>query len=247
MTEHIIFKNPPITEAILSVDLQGSQDVDLKGLDALHPHIKERFPKREDRNQMTAQIELKEGQATTTNTATRHVGYLYRSLNDNKAVLVTTNGYFFHKLKPYESWELFRTEARELWNLYYKIVVPARITRVSLRYLNRIELPLPFGDFKDYIMTAPEIAPNLPQSLSSFFMKLVVPQVDGKSVAVISETIDAPTTDGKLPFIFDISVSCEVSFSDNAPEIWSEFEKLRAFKNDIFLNSLTDKAKELFQ
>jgi len=29
--------------------------------------------------------------------------------------------------------------------------------------------------------------------------------------------------------------------------MWEDFEKLRDFKNDIFFNSVTEKAKELFR
>ncbi len=143
-------------------------------------------------------------------------------------------------------WELFRSEAQELWKIYREATKPIRIKRIALRYINKIDIPLPANDFKDYILTTPEIAPSLPQGLSHFFMQLTIPNPDDEEmVALINQTMQ-PSTPEKLPYIFDIDVWKMVSF-ENADEMWNEFEKLREYKNHIFLKSITKKTKELFR
>ena len=63
---------------------------------------------------------------------------------------------------------------------------PNRLKRLALRYINRIEIPLPIRDFKDYLLTIPEIAPGLPQALSNFIMRLVIPNPEMEATAVIN-------------------------------------------------------------
>ena len=103
-------------------------------------------------------------------------------------------------------------------------------------------------DFKDYILTIPEIAPGLPQGLANFFMRLIIPVPTMNAIAIVTEAFDPPTASSAvLPFIFDIDVSCEALFDVDAVEVWETLEKLRELKNEIFFKSITDRAKELFQ
>jgi hypothetical protein len=50
-----------------------------------------------------------------------------------------------------------------------------------------------------------------------------------------------------LPLILDMDVIRNVALSPTQPELWVIFEELRKFKNEIFLRSLTEKTKGLFQ
>ena len=172
-------------------------------------------------------------------------------MNNNKNHLQTTAFYNIlqltsNKLKPYESWDAFSTEARKLWDIYFQITNPVRITRIALRYINRIEIPLPMNDFKEYVLTTPEIAPKLPQALNHFFMQLEIPNPELPAIALITQTMEKPTENQRLPLILDIDVFSKIGFINNDEKIWKEFEKLRKFKNDLFHNSITEKTKELF-
>ena len=157
------------------------------------------------------------------------------------------DGFTFNKLKPYEKWEIFFKEARTLWDLYIKAANPLKITRIALRYVNRIEIPLPVSDFKEYIKTIPEIAPSLPYKLERFFMQFVMPNNEIEATAIITQTIEPPAPNQKRPLIFDIDVWKLTDYKGNTEEMWEVFEKLRMFKNEIFNESITEKAKELFQ
>lgn len=107
---------------------------------------------------------------------------------------------------------------------------------------------MPFKDFKEYITTIPEIAPNVPQGLSSYFMRLTIPDPESNNTAIVTEVME-PVAQGKtvLPIILDIDVFKEKILEPASPEIWSMLEGLRDFKNKIFFNSVTSKTKELFK
>ena len=173
-------------------------------------------------------------------------GFFFRSPNERKIVQARLDGFTFNKLKPYENWELFSSEAKRLWSIFCQVANPIKITRVALRYINKIFFPLPMKDFKEYILTIPEVAPNLPQGLTHLFARLVIPKPEIEALAIITETMEEPNQDQKLPFIFDIDVFKGIDYSE-PDRIWKDFEELRQFKNEVFFNSLTEKAKEMFK
>ncbi len=246
MHKYTVFPNAPITEALLDIRVELPQEVTLSKLESFHDRIKENFPEKQERILVKAGIKLSPEGTSVEVPSSGPDGYLFRSPTKKKIVQVRLDGFTFNKLKPYENWEIFRLEAYKLWNLYFEMTNPVKITRIALRYINRIEIPLPMRDFKEYILTIPEIAPKLPQALANFFMQLVIPNPDIETTAIINQTMEK-SINNRLPLIFDIDVFKETIYAGNIKEMWKEFEKLRLFKNDIFFNSITEKTKELFR
>ncbi|HXH84143.1 MAG TPA: TIGR04255 family protein [Candidatus Tectomicrobia bacterium] len=175
-------------------------------------------------------------------------GVLFRSVDERRIVQVRQDGYTFNWLKPHETWEAFRDEARTHWERYREAFRPGAVTRLGLRYINRLELPLPSQDFREFVTTAPDIAPGLPQGLNTFFMRLEIPHGERHLLAIITETMQAPLDEGRrLPFIFDIDIVREGALEPGAPVVWEAFEAMREYKNEIFFASMTSKAKDLFR
>ncbi|MBU4421079.1 MAG: TIGR04255 family protein [Proteobacteria bacterium] len=248
MSDYTVFPNAPITEAVIEIKAQLPEETALKSLESFHDHIKNRFPEKQEQRFLKADFKLLQKDTTFTLPAkTGTQGYLFRSLKEKKVVQSKIDGFAFNKLKPYENWDLFRSEGRELWKLYSEIVNPIKVTRIGLRYINRIEVPLPFKDFSEYLLTNPQIAPQLPQAVSHFFMRLEVSNPDIEATAIITQAMDKPTKTKRLPLILDIDVFRITEYVEKTEEMWEDFEKLRDFKNDIFFNSVTEKAKELFR
>jgi uncharacterized protein (TIGR04255 family) len=247
LSEYTVFPNPPIVEAILDIRVLLPKEVGFEKLEAFHDYIKERFPKKQEHKLFKASIELSPKGPGPLETSGGPDGYRFQSPDEKKIVQARLDGFTFNKLKPYEKWDVFRSEARELWDYYFQLTNPVKITRIALRYINRIEIPLPMKDFKEYILTNPEVAPKLPQALDRFFMQLGIPNPDIQATALITQTMETPTENQRLPLIFDIDVFRKVNYIGNEPEMWDEFEKLRTFKNEVFFNSITEKTEELFK
>ena len=133
-------------------------------------------------------------------------GFQFATRAKDKMFQAQRHGWAFNKLAPYETWELFSSEGRLLWKRYRDIARPEAITKVALRYVNRLDLPLPFKDFKEYILTVPEVAPELPQELSGFFMQLQIPQADLEAVAVLNVAMTPPIAANVCSVALDIDV-----------------------------------------
>lgn len=249
MVEVIHFPNAPITEALIDIRVKLPPQSDLAKLAVFHDAIKQRYPAKQERVSWRGHIEVKASPVAqvSQSAAGGPDGYLFTSLDGRQVVQARLDGFTFSRLKPYDKWETLRDEARELWQHYMRIASPENVTRVSLRYINRIEIPLPMRDFKEYILTTPEIAPDLPQGLGSFFMRLVIPDAQTQAVAVVTETVEPiDESSNQLPLIFDIDVFRMAAFDLQGKALWETLDQLHDLKNDIFFKSITPKAKELF-
>jgi len=247
MESVVRFPNPPITEAIIDIRVGLPKESTLDQLAVFQEDIKTSFPTRKER--YSGAFQIKTGAAPEVVTTSNRVdGFHFLSQDGKKIVQARMDGFTFNKLKPYSDWETFSGEAEYLWRHYLVIAKPVNVVRLALRYINRIELPLPFADFRDYVLTIPEIAPGVPSSLSGFFMQLSIPNPEIDAQANVIETIEKRVPDkGTAPFILDIDVFRNVALESSSPQIWEILNQLRHFKNQIFLNSLTRKAKELFK
>lgn len=245
MPEWQKFPNAPITEALLDLRVKLPSAVDLQVLATFQEDIREQYPERQERASWRADIEFKPGGASVSSKGTPD-GFLFKSGDGRQIVQARLDGFTFNRLKPYDRWETFRNEAKRLWSCYVGLTNPEMVSRIALRYINRIEIPLPMKDFTDYVLTVPEVAPALPQGLAGFLMRLIIPHNTSRAVAIVTETMENPQKE-MLPLILDIDVYIEAPFDAHDDKVWEEMEHLRNFKNEIFFNSLTEKAKELFK
>lgn len=249
MTDVHIFPNAPITEAILDIHAKLPDGVGLNIFDEFHENIKDRYTDRETKRSFRTRLSFSPGKDESISTIpkAKTEGYLFHNKNENKIVQTRFDGFTFNKLRPYKNWKEFHSEARELWDLYDKIIKPISVERIALRYINRIEIPLPFDSFKEYILTNPQIAPGLPRSLSHFLMRIEIPNDAIGAKVIITQTIQKPTELQKLPLIFDIDVIKIKNYTENRSNMWNDFKLLRNFKNEIFFNSITKKTEDLFK
>lgn len=248
MAERTIFPNAPITEALLDIRVQLPAEANLAQLATYHDFVKEGYPTKRERHSWQGGFKLNPpGDIEVLQSQGGPDGYLFTSTDGKQIVQARLDGFTFNRLKPYDRWETFRDQARQLWQHYVRVANPKQVTRTALRYINRIEIPLPMKDFKDYILTFPEIASGLPQGLEKFLMQLVIPLPDTPAKAVITATMEPVTDTNKLPLIFDIDVFRVAALDVKDEEAWQVFEKLHDLKNNIFFKSITAKAKELFQ
>lgn len=239
--------NAPINEALLDIRVQLPEGVKLPNLLDFGERVKDRFTERSERVAVKTGIQLSKGGAPALiDPSAGPDGYIFKAPNENKVVQARLDGFTFNKLRPYEDWRSFVSEARTLWRYYRETAQPKSVIRIALRYINRIELPLPIGDFKEYVLTIPEVAPGLPQALAHFFMQLIIPNPEIMATATITETMEQPTDGRAFAIIFDIDVWKEQLYIGKEETMWKDFADLRKFKNEIFFGSITKLTRRLF-
>ncbi len=251
MSEYTVFPNAPIAEALLDIQVNLPSDVTLDDLARLQDQVRDRFPTKQERAFVSVQFGPgKGGRPEMAGQAGGIEGYLFFSAEPDatKVVQARLDGFGFSKLKPYETWEAFRNEAHELWDIYRTVARPVTVKRFGLRFINSIDLPRPFRDFGQYITTLPKIAEGVPSRVSEFFMRLVIPYPENDVTAIVTLATNAPqASEDVLPFIFDIDVYVDGDFDPTSEDIWETYEALRRIKNEIFFNSITADTRRLFE
>lgn len=245
MTPQRRYKKPPITEAIIDLRVELPPDFSISGLKEAHEGQEATYPTIQERHAAFGQMQI--GPQVSATASSQHIGYLFRSGDSKQIYQARLDGFTMSRLAPYESWNALRDEARRLWDIYRTVTKPAKVTRLALRYINRIDIPIPHQDFKDYLRTVPEVSPDLPQGLSGYFMQLTIPLEDIKSLALINETIIEPASQNAVSVVLDIDIFRTADLPTDEEGIWAFFEELRARKNQVFEACITDRARELFQ
>lgn len=239
------YKKPPITEAIIDLRVELPPGVGLAELKNTHSGEEAAYPRVEPRYVAFGQMQI--GPQVSATAGSQQIGYLFHSGDGKQIYQSRLDGFAMSRLAPYENWNALRGEARRLWEIYRSVAKPSKLTRLAVRYINRIDIPLPLSDFKDYLRTVPEVSPDLPQQLAGYFMQLVIPQYDIESLALINETIIEPASQNLVSVVLDIDIFRTTDLPSNEEDIWAFFEQVRFRKNEVFEACITAKARELFE
>lgn len=242
------YKRAPIAEAIIEIRCELPAETELSDLRDVADENE--FPSAEKTLTVTGILDVRPDgvQQTTTGQQTGHV---FRSGDGRHILQARLDGFSFACLAPYERWEPFSSEAERHWYRYRIAARPRRATRLGVRYVNKIDVPAEHVEIKDYLRTAVDVSPYLPQSISSYFFQVVVPLSRFRAFATITSAIVDAETERAIGLILDIDTWQEVDIdlgAENSGErIERRLETLRAAKNYVFEACITDATRRLIE
>lgn len=240
--------NAPITEAIIDFRVRACHGLQVAEFEKLKLALADRFPQAQQQigRKITFQLLPSEGQPPSVEDVGLQ-GFLFTSNDGKWLAQFRQDGFTLNRLKPYTSWDELYPLAREVWALYVAHALPEDVVRLALRYINHIRLPSDLADFSKYMRGAPEIPAELPQLVSTFFVRTTIHKPDGPLAAHVTQAFETDRASKTTTLILDIDAFCEGSWASTDPEIEVIFQELHAFKNDVFFNYLTDDTLRLFE
>ena len=242
-----LFPNPPITEGLIDIRTQLPGEVSLADLESLHTRIQDTYPEKKSRKRLEGTIEFRDEKEPLKTTQVDVDGYVFRSADGRQVVQYRLDGFTFNRLRPYSRWEEVFKEAKRLWEIYSTAVKPILVTRLAVRYINSIEIPLKTIDYDDYLTAAPKVPEGLPQLLRHFFTRIVVPFPDRDVEAIIMQTPSDKQDPLKTGIILDIDVYAAVNLTADDARVYEILGVLREIKNQVFFGSISERTKELFR
>jgi len=237
-TRPLHFDNPPIREAIIAIQVHDLPDSIVEELNKLPQDVKETYPTSTPMSlsQFVGEISP---QRTAASAHQRSLGLQFNSADSKQIFQVRLNGFSFHRLAPYESWRPFRDEAFKLWGLYRKCVGPVKIVNFSVRYVNALLVPAP-GLLEDYLRVYPQLAPEIPQMLRNYYMRLDLPlenEGSGDGILTMTQTL-LPSEPGTSSILLDnLFTYAALEVPDDT--LWKRIDAVQAVKNRLFLATLT--------
>jgi uncharacterized protein (TIGR04255 family) len=174
-------------------------------------------------------------------------GFRLQDRQNRHVVQFTPNGVVFSRLEPYEEWESFKAEALRFWHIFLELAEPIGISRLGVRYVNRI--PLDNNEHPSvYLKTVPSDPPGLDLPTESFFHQDTY-QIPGYPYAINwvrtiqPESVDPPH--GRA-LIVDIDVFTTEVLQLDHDVLTQSLTEMRWLKNKVFFSCITDIALKRF-
>lgn len=163
------------------------------------------------------------------------LGRRYEREDGSEVVQLRRNGLTYSVLKNYPGWDVLREAARNVWRDFLVVSGPVNISRLAVRYINAINIPLG-ADYDEYLTTGPRVPSAVPPIVTSFMQRVLVPFEENNATAIITQTLEVPA-----PAVLDIDVFTQCSLEGTSSDIWLRLENLRSIADKIFFSCLTEK------
>src|SRR5437879_3516377 len=125
------YSKAPITEALIDLRVELPVGTDVSQLEKIQEAIQADFPTK--RNLTLSVGELLLGEQVSATARSKNNGFLFKSGDEKRILQVRLDGFTLSRLAPYQTWSLFRDEARQLWGLYRSVSKLVKTTRLALR------------------------------------------------------------------------------------------------------------------
>ena len=223
--------HPPLTEAL--IDIRIREDLPASILAKLT--APRNFPVAKEIKQGQFQFRVgKDEPAQAKVISDAPFGWRYDKDDGSEVVQLRRNGLTYSILKNYNGWDVLRLAARDQWERFVSISGLVNISRLAVRYINGITIPLG-ADYDEYLTTAPRVPRSIPPIVTSFMQRVLVPVEEAGATAIITQTLEMPA-----PAVLDLDIFSECSLEGKSPEVWVALDKLRDVVDKIFFSSLTE-------
>lgn len=236
--------NAPIREALIDFRVRASADP--LRLEECVKAFEAEYPKRLGLYEGQFGFSFHEGSVTALPANRTLVGYRIDSADGRHVAQLRINGFTFSRLPKYETFDRMREEAQRLWERYIACLRPDAITRVAVRYINVMELPVGGFPLTEFLTAPPALPVALPQALNSFLERVVFQDPKTSASVILTQAFEGAAGDGKYPVTLDIDAFRDREFDVGGSVVWEYLEGLRNLKNDVFFESITERTVELY-
>lgn len=162
---------------------------------------------------------------------------------------LTRDGVIFSRLKPYEHWESFISEALRTWRVFSRIAKPAQIDRLAVRFINVVS-PVQLTQLDQCLNKYPQSLETIGLPLTEFLhqSKHSVPgfPLGVSLIQTIQPPVDIESNDYGL--ILDIEVFTNHTIESNNDRTQMErLEQMRWIKDKVFFSLIREDVIQSFK
>ena len=238
---------PPIVEAL--VDLQTTIPSDQAVFNALAEELKHEFPTREERRNFEARIEVRDGKVVSPRVDASAFGGVRIATADRSVyVQFRPDGFTLNNLTAYLGGDQLIAKTLTLWEMLVERTAPEVVSRVALRYINRLGLPLKSGDtFARYLTSPPSLPKGAPSEVSQFLSRIVAHDDKRQATAVVVQQLKLPEAGQPVAITVDIDVFRAGDFPTDSSSLRGILDSLRMLKNETFFSLLTEETVSFYE
>ena len=238
---------PPIVEAL--VDLRATIPGDPAVFSGLADALKDEFPTKEERRDFKAKIEVRDGRLVSPRFDASAFGGVRVATADRKvSAQFRPDGFTLNNMTEYMGGDQLIDKALTLWGTLVARTAPQVVSRVALRYINRLELPLKTGDtFTRYLTSPPSLPEGAPSQVSQFLSRIVGHDDKRQATAVVVQQLKLPEPEKPVAITVDVDVSRDGKFPVDTSSLREILDSLRMLKNETFFSLLTDETVSFYE
>ena len=243
----MLYKRAPIVEAVIDFHTAFVTPPDLPALEAFARGLRDRFPLIQNINSFELSVAADgNGGPVKSNATTEPLGFRLSTEKNDRILQVRKHGLAYSHLPPYTDWDQFLGELRPLWEGYAKVLQVTSITRVAVRYINRLQVR-DGEDIDHYINIAPRVPQEVSKQIVGYFAQMVLPaaELGPEYRVIVNSGVEPNARPNTAGLLLDIDVFCERAMSVESGDAWRILDLLRGHKNKIFEASITDKVREM--
>jgi uncharacterized protein (TIGR04255 family) len=241
--EHL--RNAPIVEAVVDFRVLRREEGSPDRFAGLQSTIGLQYSQATLMQSVEAQLFLSQEKGPSSSAVAAPIGWQYRA--DSMVAQFRVDGFTFSKLERYTTWNEVFSEALRLWEIYIRVAEPAEVVRVAVRYINRLQIPVP-AQISDYLVAPPLVPPPISQQLRQFLCRFVIDDVRRNASAVIVQASEPLVGPAAITLLIDIDAFKEnLAAAPEDPRLPEMFLQLRDLKNEIFFASITERTAEMYE
>ena len=250
-TKPVQFGNPPVQEVVYHIRAVVPAPPDLNRIKAdLATDLKTDYPIAEDFNLFQHAVQPDAISMPTVQVQGGLFGMRFRNRKGTQVVHFTPTGLIMNWVQPYPGYTKCIAKVKRLWKVYAKYYGPISVETVSMRYIDRIQIPLAKGSVNlgDYIIIGASV-PNIAGLSVSGFNQVTEYQKMPENIRTRVNLATLNPTDHVLPVLLDheafIDLKGQKDRTDKA--IWPSFDLAHQWSLQFFHGSLTPKCIALFK
>jgi uncharacterized protein (TIGR04255 family) len=247
MKESRNYKRPPITEAV--IELKFSHPIDGDSVNKTQNLFSKDFPIIRLLSKINVQVVV----ADTQTSSITHEPFGYRMMDNVDSadiISITNDAIAYSRLAPYNGWALFSTAALGAIDSFRDEIGFVQLNRIGLRYINRIDIPVPSPDaivrLENYLTIQPQYPEDSFPPLRGFTMQTVFGLEKNAALA----TLTVASVPSPLPLHMGIILDIDIGRGQNLPKSKNGMRDVLNImhdeKNSVFESCVTEATRELF-
>lgn len=241
-----LYEKAPVVEVIYSIRVAIPAPVDIELFKkAITERFPGQFPNSGQFKTIQGAVNVQQDGSTNSNIQVDAAGYRFVSGRGDIVVHYLQQSLTMNFLSPYSGYTEAMVQLKEHWKVYSEIADNAAPIGLSLRYIDKIDIPAQDHlNLNEYFT----IVARMPEGLSAhhcyqqyWFNK---PGSDIRA-RVIWSSLDP--IEGKVSFALDTEAILEPVNFEGTESMWKRFDDLHAWCWYVFNHSLTPTCKELFK
>ena len=219
----------------------------------LHLQLGSEYPgKPQEQKSIETEIQLQDGQPPSVQHRERLARVRLLTGDEKRIVSVGRDVMSVHMLRPYQGatlqepggWEEFRDRISTALDGYWTVAQPASISRIGIRYINKIVIPHRAVRLEDYLRSSLPKISGLPQQIGGFLIRVEYAYSSDARLVLTQGLTEAPFD--HVAVMLDLDVIWKGTEPVRQDDAMQKVTELRDLERTAFEALITDQARELF-